>query len=1589
MARVVVATAEVQVNADVRGAESGLEGLTESFKKIGRNATRAAESAEAAFFGTARSMEGGFKQIISKSEDLVASMAKGGQVSRIMGESLEKAVKEARELGAVDIEAGAIEALGVFKQIVGVIDEMGGGLESAKIMAARLAEEAEAVAEAIREADRAAERLADAFRDVGRDIDLAMNGGLEGLQDDIRETIRRLNDMGGEFKDVGVIGERALDGITGAVDADINDVYNSLKRLERQLHSVESAGGDALDELAADARRAEAAVHGLDRATDRASRSFGGLGSVSRRMTGDIRGLTSVLGTAGVGYAMVEAGRFGLSMTVELEKAEAMFLGLTGSVEGASDMLERMVTFARDTPYNLASVTKSAAQLLAVGDGFGVTTTNIEDYLTTFGEAITMTAGGDEQFERIVRVFGQMSSSGKVLGQDMTQLAQNLPGYEVWQALADGAGTSVEELRRLQNIGQLDELLTGNEAVRILVEGMKNIPGAAGAMERRMDTLGGALEKFKETAQLAVSEGLEPFSETAQDVLSSQVILDSVEGLSNAFGSLLSEGLQAIEPEIAEFAAAVEKVLVALESWAPVVGEVVGMLGDFLYAIAPVISSTGNFVSMLFETDNALTKVTIGIAALAAPLGPFGIAIAVIAGVSIAVDHFAGAAREAEEVARILAAGQRDVNAAMAEGEPEIHSAAQKAVLDQAKNLNEVYPELVAMMNKYDVTMWDLTSSLTALRTGTGEVTPQFQILSDAIAAIPEEVTTTWVGSSFLEAAPVVEQFETVQQVMTKTSDVVKEEAEDMTASLQIASLDQVAIREEEAKAHRELMEGRAAYDQARREMGEAGYAAARAIEESWGELDEERLGKVKGILKQQADAYQEWEDNINSSTDGAALSLSGLAESSNNDINKMIADLNTNSAAVAGWKGNIATAAAGVGASLGLTEKQTAEFAGTLGEVGIEFAPALAMLVADAENGGAKLEEFYNSTAMSAAVMDTSLVDSTQDAAGAVPSLAEQMSDGVISIEDVLKAIPAAMEAEGINFEDAAAAIDASDELTIVGREAVNGLVAELEAGIRRTKIAGANLGAAISGGAGEELMVYSPSRVMMEIGFFAAEGLIQALLSKREAAARAAAELARAVADGTREAMADMWDGAESRFSTATDLASAASDQMTAVWDKFDAKIKNNEINAAIKSSKADVKEALAELAAAKALTGAAGKKALKKAEDRVAKAEKLLGAAEAVDATADLAAKDTMIAFKRAGEDAAAAVKKGQKDESGQADLAAKDALLAFKRAGEDSTVAVRSRQQGEKSDLSFRQKQEIEQIQLRIAEANRNLDPIARAQAEADLDSRVREKEASDMNERHEAEMLQMRRVEEDRTRILQLGFDNEKRNMDERHTAEMLQMRRVGEDEAKFLQLRLDNEDELRELAIKSQQDQLKAFSDAAKAMTKEIADAVKSYLALQASVKKAEESLRDDWLDRFKMLVGGGSKDTNKVLLAGQNAGLTAAQIREITKAAGVVALTSSAEVKAAAATAAGMAAAEIDRILAQVGGALPVPPKPVKHVPISSPLRTPPKSTAKARNAFSGPLITMRGTVIQNSTDADLVAQRTIAALSAAGMRL
>jgi len=365
------------------------------------------------------------------------------------------------------------------------------------------------------------------------------------------------------------------------------------------------------------------------------SASLGGAGAAAGRSYGSrfsstvggmVRGLgntiTSSL-TAAAGVAAVGIGTAltsGFARVTAIEDATAALTISLGDSAAAGQLLGDVLDVIRGTPFNLDQFA-TAAQRLA---GMGIEAQKIPTYLEAIGEAsATQGKRSGEFVERLVRVFGQISAQGRIMGEDILQLSE--AGVNALAILGNHFGVTTSEMRDMVSRGAVP----AQEALDVLAEGILNgSDGVAGATV----ALGGTMASLRQT----LSGSIGGFG-AALARFGASIITPLTPLLTKVFqaGATL---LDALGEKITDFGATIQdrfpifdQLVQFLENMPEAVGPLIDRLGDLGPAIAPVAGAIAGLAStrlagalgplgMFVPTLNPLVGIFAGLVAVSPEL---------------------------------------------------------------------------------------------------------------------------------------------------------------------------------------------------------------------------------------------------------------------------------------------------------------------------------------------------------------------------------------------------------------------------------------------------------------------------------------------------------------------------------------------------------------------------------------------------------------------------------------------------------------------------------------------------------------------------------------------------------------------------------------------------------------------------------------------------------------------------------------------------------------------------------------------------------------------------------------------------------
>jgi len=375
-------------------------------------------------------------------------------------------------------------------------------------------------------------------------------------------------------------------------------------------------------------------VHGVATAVDRSDPNV--------RVSADTReaesGLNRVLGIVrniaigiGAGFllsAVTQATKqittFAVSSVAAFEQVQVSFEGLFHSEPVANAFIEDLQTFAAKTPFEFDTLTSSAQRLLGTfGRGFRE---DLIPTLTAIGDVAASLGQTPAAVDRVVLAISQIQGKGKVQLEELNQIREALPGFNAVQAIADGMGLTVQEATAKISKGSI----SATDAIAGLLEGMRQFPGAAGAMERQSATLNGRISTLKDNMLILTRGAFTPLAGavgTVVDALGSVIkaggpFEDVFAGINGAITKIVSRNGPAVIDIALQLAAGFGQILDAAE---PLVGAVLPLIGDLIEPLAEIMTVLTRIVTVFVDVAGEPLVAVFGLLADVITAIPIGV----------------------------------------------------------------------------------------------------------------------------------------------------------------------------------------------------------------------------------------------------------------------------------------------------------------------------------------------------------------------------------------------------------------------------------------------------------------------------------------------------------------------------------------------------------------------------------------------------------------------------------------------------------------------------------------------------------------------------------------------------------------------------------------------------------------------------------------------------------------------------------------------------------------------------------------------------------------------------------------------------
>lgn len=234
------------------------------------------------------------------------------------------------------------------------------------------------------------------------------------------------------------------------------------------------------DQMTAQLAKAQAATKGFNSYVTAGGNQLANMFSKGNIAMGVMAG-----GVALVGKAIKEA--------MDFEQTQVQMEVMLGSADKANKLLKDIETFAAVTPFESSDLINSTKLLL----NYGVAQEKVMPVMKQLGD---ITAGDSEKLKSMSIAFGQMSSTGRLMGQDLNQMIN--AGFNPLEYIAKRTGKTVAELK--------DEMAAGKISVGMVEQAFADATAEGGRfngmMEKQSKTMGGQWSTAMDTFNVKLRE---------------------------------------------------------------------------------------------------------------------------------------------------------------------------------------------------------------------------------------------------------------------------------------------------------------------------------------------------------------------------------------------------------------------------------------------------------------------------------------------------------------------------------------------------------------------------------------------------------------------------------------------------------------------------------------------------------------------------------------------------------------------------------------------------------------------------------------------------------------------------------------------------------------------------------------------------------------------------------------------------------------------------------------------------------------------------------------------------------------------------
>lgn len=226
-------------------------------------------------------------------------------------------------------------------------------------------------------------------------------------------------------------------------------------------------------------------------------------------------------------FSIQQAANFArqiINVRGEIESLQKSFETLAGKEQGAK-LFSEIKDFAVNTPMMMNDIAKGAQTLLA----FNTEAEEVMPILRAIGD---ISMGDAQKFNSLTLAFSQMSSTGKLMGQDFQQMIN--AGFNPLSVIAEKTGKSIGELK--------DEMSAGAISAEAVKQAFIDATSAGGKFYNMLETQSKGIQGSISNLQGAFDDMLNSIGENTQGIItgSIQVATDLVKNYEK-LGKVIAE----------------------------------------------------------------------------------------------------------------------------------------------------------------------------------------------------------------------------------------------------------------------------------------------------------------------------------------------------------------------------------------------------------------------------------------------------------------------------------------------------------------------------------------------------------------------------------------------------------------------------------------------------------------------------------------------------------------------------------------------------------------------------------------------------------------------------------------------------------------------------------------------------------------------------------------------------------------------------------------------------------------------------------------------------------------------------------------